>query len=56
MSSTSDTERNQLKQFILLVSDMNQSRFIQRARTQKHDIHYERINVEEFRITLPDYD
>jgi hypothetical protein len=35
----SDIEYSQLKQFVHLVLDMEKTRFIQRAKTQRHDIY-----------------
>jgi hypothetical protein len=54
--SITDAEQKQLKRFIRLVFDMEQSRFIQRAKTQNHNIRADRISDDEFEMTVPDYD
>jgi hypothetical protein len=52
----SDIEYRQLKQFVRLVLDMEKSRFIQRAKTQNHEIRMESLSGGGTRITTPDYD
>jgi hypothetical protein len=52
----SDIEHSQLKQFVQLVLDMKKSRFIQRAKTQRHDIYFVDTSDGSTKITAPDYD
>jgi hypothetical protein len=52
----SDIEYSQLKQFVHLVLDMEKTRFIQRAKTQRHDIYIVDTSDGITKITAPDYD
>jgi hypothetical protein len=52
----SDAEYSQLKRFVRLVLDMNKCRFIQRAKTQTHEISMERLPDGNAKIIAPDYD
>jgi len=52
----SEIEYSQLKQFVRLVLDMEKSRFIQRAKTQRHDVYIADTPDGGSKILAPDYD